>query len=98
LSLKQNSGTLAVAVEATDAEGGGSSRSRRHRRLLKWGLIFCFWTTLGLLYTGQLYVGTLMKGMNHSFWRLPAWQLFGCWYGWIAFTPLILWLGRRSPI
>jgi two-component sensor histidine kinase len=39
-----------------------------------------------------------MQGMNHSFWRLLAWQLLGCWYGWVAFTPLILWLGKRYPV
>jgi hypothetical protein len=66
--------------------------------LLKWGLIFCFWTVLGLLYTSQLYVGLRMEGMNHPFWLLLAWQLVGCWYGWFVFTPFILWMGRRFPI
>jgi two-component system, LytTR family, sensor kinase len=72
--------------------------ARRHRWLLKWGLIFCFWTVLGVLYTSQLYVGTRLQGMEHSFWRMLAWQLLGCWYGWVVFTPLILWLGKHFPV
>ena len=70
----------------------------RRQGLLKWGLIFCFWTVLGALYTSQLYVSTRLHGMDHSFWRMLAWQLLGCWYGWVAFTPLILWLGKHFPV
>ena len=70
----------------------------RRNHLLKWGLIFCFWTVLGLLYSSQLYVGMRGQGHNHSFWRILAWQLLGCWYGWVLFTPLILWLGRHFPV
>jgi two-component system LytT family sensor kinase len=94
LSRQQNSNPFEIAaVEAPDVEA-----TARRRAFLKWGLIFCFWTVLGLLYTSQFYVRTLMEGMNHSFWRMLAWQLLGCWYWWVAFTPLILWLGRRFPI
>jgi signal transduction histidine kinase len=70
----------------------------RRAWLVKWGLIWSFWTALGLLYTGQLYVGLTMQGMNHSFWLILAWQLIGCWYFWPLMTPLILWLGRRFPV
>ena len=70
----------------------------RHRWLLKWGLIFGFWTALGLFYASQLYIGMLMEGMNHSFWRILVWQLAGCWYGYFLATPFILWLGKRYPI
>ena len=66
--------------------------------LLTWGLSFCFWTALGLLYTSQLYIGLRLEGMNHALWRLLLWQMVGCWYGWFVFTPLILWLGKRFPI
>src|ERR671938_873200 len=68
------------------------------RRWLGWAVNFGIWTILGFLYSSQLYLGTYMEGMNHSFWRILFWQLFGCWYGWLAFTPLILWLGRRFPL
>ncbi|HWT02049.1 MAG TPA: histidine kinase [Pyrinomonadaceae bacterium] len=68
----------------------------RRSWLVKWGLIWSFWTLLGLLYTSQLYVG--MRGHNHSFWRMLAWQLLGCWYFWPLATPLILWLGRHFPV
>ena len=75
-----------------------SADAARRRWLVKWGLIFCFWTVLGLLYTSQLYIGLRMKEMNHSFMRILVWQLVGCWYGWILFTPLILWLGEHFPV
>ena len=70
----------------------------RRSWLVKWGLIWSFWTALGLLYTSQLYVGMSMRGHNHSFWVMLAWQLLGCWYFWPLATPLILRLGRRFPI
>lgn len=70
----------------------------RRSWLVKWGLIWSFWTALGLLYTSQLYVGMKLQGMNHSFWLMLAWQLFGCWYFWPLATPLILRLGRRFPV
>jgi two-component system LytT family sensor kinase len=70
----------------------------RHRWLLKWGLIFGFWTALGLFYSSQLYIGMRMKGMDHSFWRILVAQLVGCWYGYFLATPVILWLGERYPI
>jgi signal transduction histidine kinase len=93
LIQKQNSRPYPAEVEAADM-----TASARRRWLLKWGLIFGFWTVLGLLYTGQLYVGMRLQGMDHSFWRLLIWQLLGCWYGWVAFTPLILWLGKHFPV
>jgi hypothetical protein len=93
LSRKQNSSPVETTLKAA-----GDYNAARRRWLVKWGLIFCFWTVLGLLYTSQLYVGLRMEGMHHSFGRLLAWQLLGCWYGWVAFTPLILWLGKRFPV
>jgi signal transduction histidine kinase len=39
-----------------------------------------------------------LEGMEHSFWRMLAWQLLGCWYFWPLLTPLILRLGRRFPL
>jgi two-component sensor histidine kinase len=77
---------------------GEAADAARRRWLVKWGLIFCFWTVLGLLYTSQLYVGLHMREMDHSFWRILVWQLVGCWYGWILFTPLILGLGEHFPV
>lgn len=88
-----NSNLYEADIEADDA-----TAVARRQWQIKWGLIFSFWTVLGLLYTTQIYVGMRLEGMSHSFWRLLAWQLLGCWYGWLVFTPLILWLGRRFPI
>jgi two-component system LytT family sensor kinase len=70
----------------------------RRAWLLKWGLIWSFWTMLGLLYTSQVYIAMTLEGMHHSFWRMLAWQLLGCWYFWPLMTPLILRLGRRFPL
>lgn len=91
---KRNSGAHdpnAAAVDITDGLPG-------NRRLLAWGLIFCFWTVLGLFYTSQLYISTRLHGMDHSFWRMLAWQLLGCWYVWVLYTPLILWMGKHFPV
>jgi two-component system, LytTR family, sensor kinase len=69
----------------------------RHRRRLATGLIFCFWTLIGLLYAGQYYFGFSDGEDDISWWRLVAWQL-STGYVWVALTPLILWLGKRFPI
>lgn len=66
-------------------------------RLLKWGLLFAFWSALGILYGTQLYIDSQYEQRDPSFWKLLCWQLFGYWYGWFAFTPCILWLGKRFP-
>jgi two-component system, LytTR family, sensor kinase len=92
--MQESNSTLSEA----EMEAVGASGAARRQWLMKWGLNFCFWTALGLLYTSQMYVAMRMEGMNHSFWRLLAWQLLGCWYGWLLFTPLILWLGKRFPL
>jgi signal transduction histidine kinase len=93
LIQEHNSVSFQAATEAA-----GPADLARRRWLVNWGLVFCFWTALGLLYTSQLYISVSMEGMSHSFWRLLVWQLAGCWYGWFFATPLILWLGRRFPI
>jgi signal transduction histidine kinase len=54
------------------------------------------WVFFGFLYASQLYIGLRSEGMDHSFWRLLAWQLIG-WGFWGAATPLVLRLGRRFP-
>ncbi len=78
--------------------GAPGVEDARRAWLLKWGLVWSFWTVLGLLYTSQVYVAMTLEGMNHSFWRMLAWQLLGCWYFWPLLTPLILRLGRRFPL
>ena len=99
-----------MAVSSAIVENLGSSPERRlidmsvlgfqRRRawLLNLGLIFAFWTTLGVLDATQLYVGMEVQGMHHSFVRILSWQLIGCWYGWVFFTPVIQWLAVRYPL
>lgn len=69
----------------------------RHRRRLATGLIFCFWTLIGLLYAGQYYLGFTDEENDISWWRLVAWQL-STGYVWVALTPFILSFGKRFPI
>ncbi len=78
--------------------GAPSETGGRRAWLLKWGLIWSFWTVLGLLYTSQVYLAMTLQGMDHSFVRMLAWQLIGCWYFWPLLTPLILRLARRFPL
>jgi two-component sensor histidine kinase len=97
-ALIQEQSFRPFAAEVKTADNTTATARAGRRWLWLWGLNFGFWTVLGLLYTSQLYVGMRLQGMNHSFWRILAWQLIGCWYGWVFFTPLILWLGRRFPV
>jgi len=66
--------------------------------LIKWGLVFLFWTFLGLINVSQIYIEIARKNMDHSYLRILANELIGCWYVYFLFTPLILWLGHRFPI
>jgi two-component system LytT family sensor kinase len=68
----------------------------RRARWVTWGVVFGLWTCFGLLNASQLYLGLRAEGMEHAFWRMAAWQVLN-WWVWAAFTPLVLWLGRRSP-
>src|SRR5215469_1212527 len=70
---------------------GDGAKSRR------WpfrALIFGVWTLMALLRATQVSLGYEMMGHVPSWWRLAIWQLL-VFYVWIAFTPMILWLGRR---
>ena len=73
------------------------TETARHRRRLATGLVFCFWTLIGLLYAGQYYLGFTDEENYIAWWRLVAWQL-STGYVWVALTPFILWLGKRFPI
>lgn len=69
----------------------------RHRRRMATGLVFVFWTLMGLLHAGQLYLGDGHEENSFALWRLVVWHL-STGYVWVAMTPLILWLGNRFPI
>ena len=69
----------------------------RHRRRLATGLVFLFWTLMGILHAGQLYLGEGHEENTFGWWRLVVWHL-STGYVWVVMTPLILWLGNRFPI
>jgi two-component system LytT family sensor kinase len=67
----------------------------KKRRLIRGFLIVvACWTFLGLLFTPQTYLSNLHSPTPFSWWQalLANSVLF---YLWAAFTPLVLWLGRR---
>jgi len=68
-----------------------------HPKSRRWSfraLILGVWTLMALLRATQVSLGYEMMGHVPSWWRLAIWQLL-VFYVWIAFTPMILWLGRR---
>jgi signal transduction histidine kinase len=66
--------------------------------LLKWGVLFGFWTLFSALYANQIYFEMLHNpGMHHSWWRIASWQL-AAWYVWGALSPLIFYLERTFRV
>jgi two-component system, LytTR family, sensor kinase len=68
------------------------------RWLVKWSLIFLFWTVLGVINVSQIYVEMTDKGMVHSYFLILVTELVGCWFVYFLFTPVILWLGKTFPL
>jgi two-component system, LytTR family, sensor kinase len=66
------------------------------RRASKWLSIAGLWTLIALLFTGESLMRSYVAGRQLSVWRALIWELFSC-YVWLAFLPLIFWLGRRFP-
>jgi len=66
------------------------------RRASKWLSIAGLWTLIALLFTGESLMRSYVAGRPLSVWRALIWELFSC-YVWLAFLPLIFWLGRRFP-
>jgi two-component system, LytTR family, sensor kinase len=66
------------------------------RRASKWLSIAGLWTLIALLFTGESLMRSHVAGRPLSVWRALIWELFSC-YVWLAFLPLIFWLGRRFP-
>jgi two-component system LytT family sensor kinase len=62
-----------------------------------WLVIPGLWSLVGLLDTGQLYFSLEWQGRSEPFWRCLQWVMPEYWI-WAAFTPAILWLGRRLPL
>ncbi len=66
--------------------------------LLKWGVLFAFWTLFSVLYANQIYFEMLhTPGMHHSWWLIAFWQL-AAWNVWGVLSPLIFYLERTFRV
>lgn len=61
---------------------------------IKWLMIAGVWTLIGLFFTGETLLRSHAAGHPLPALRVLGWELFSC-YVWLAFLPMILWLGRR---
>ena len=67
------------------------------RKVWLWVALFGLWTFLGLFMFSQGMAQKIMAQDAHPWWQhLTSW-LVGVWL-WFAFTPLVLWLGRKFPL
>src|SRR5581483_2462805 len=70
---------------------------RARRTLWQYGALFLLWTVLGLFFFSQGLAQKVVSHDPHPWWHhLTSWMI-GVWL-WFAFTPVILWLGRKFPI
>ncbi|HEY7546247.1 MAG TPA: histidine kinase, partial [Blastocatellia bacterium] len=85
-------------VQESSATEIKSNPSKR-RRWVAAAFVLGIWTLPALLYATQSYLGEIDSDPDTrlSWWRLAAWQLI-IYYVWAAFTPLIIYLGRRFPV
>ncbi|MCI0491189.1 MAG: histidine kinase [Blastocatellia bacterium] len=70
------------------------SENKWKRPAVKWLMIAGVWTLIALFFTGETLMRSQLDGPSLPWLRVLGWQLFSC-YLWLAFLPLILWLGRR---
>lgn len=70
------------------------SENKIKRPAIKWLMIVGVWTLIGLYFTGETLMRSHAAGRPLAWWRVLSWELVSC-YVWLAFLPLILWLGRR---
>lgn len=63
----------------------------------RWGKYWLVWTAAGLFYITQDFMERLAENQSIH-WRTVVVGWMGAMYICAAFTPLILWLGRRWPV
>jgi two-component system, LytTR family, sensor kinase len=71
-----------------------NSGNKLNRGLVKWLLIGGAWTLVAFFFTSQLVTQSRATARPLPFLRVLGWELTSA-YVWLAFLPLILWLGRR---
>jgi two-component system, LytTR family, sensor kinase len=64
---------------------------------MKWILVLCAWTIVGLLFAVQQIVVEKVRGM-HVDWVIEGALELAYWYIWAAFTPLVIGLVKRFPL
>jgi len=67
------------------------------RRWVRWGLIFGFWTGLGLFFTTEMVISYASRGDEPQWMPALIYQM-SRWYAWGLLTPLILGLAHRVRI
>jgi hypothetical protein len=67
------------------------------RSVWLWVGLFGFWTVMGLFMFSQGMAQKVLSGDKHSVGDYFVSWMVGVWL-WFAFTPLILWLGRKFPL
>jgi two-component system, LytTR family, sensor kinase len=67
------------------------------RGRMKWILVLCAWTVVGLLFAVQQIVVEKVRGM-HVEWVIEGTLELLYWYIWAAFTPLVIGLVKRFPL
>ena len=81
-----------------------TSIARRHYELfqmrkqwLKWVLLFCLWTVIGLAFASQLYLSRAKIGDPVS-WRFALGRSLADWYVFAILSLPASWLARRFPL
>src|SRR5438874_2133222 len=64
------------------------------QRWVRWGLIFGFWTLLGVFFGIQLYLINALEYRHPISWRQAMFWALSDWYIWAMLSPLVLWLAR----
>lgn len=70
------------------------SENKWKRPTIKWLMIAGVWTLIALFFTGETLMRSYLNGPPLPWLRVLSWEIISC-YVWLAFLPLILWLGRR---
>jgi hypothetical protein len=67
----------------------------RRQRARTWALAFGFWTLIALSFAVRMVLSAMAENEAMSWQRAFAWN-FPNFYLWMALTPLVAWLGRRT--
>jgi hypothetical protein len=60
-----------------------------------WGLVFAFWTLLGLSYAASSVISMISEGEAFTWARPLTWNLANA-YLWMLLTPVVAWLGCQG--